>query len=56
MSSRFRWRSDPHVESDIDRLSAEFVGAFSPETVRRYLAESLDEWSEARIALPRGEA
>ncbi len=33
----------------VDRVSREFAGTFSRETVERYVEESLSRWSDARI-------
>ena len=38
-----------HVRQDAERLSDEFAGVFSQETIERYIAESLDLLGEARI-------
>lgn len=38
-----------HLAPVADRVSREFAGTFSPETVERYLEESLSRWSDARI-------
>jgi protein-tyrosine-phosphatase len=38
-----------HLERGLDQLSEEFAGTFSPETVQRYMAESLERLSGARM-------
>ena len=38
-----------HLERALDRLSEEFTGTFSGETVERYMAESLEALANARI-------
>jgi protein-tyrosine-phosphatase len=38
-----------HLERGVDHLSEEFAGTFSPETVERYMAESLEGLSGARM-------
>ncbi len=37
------------VERDLEDLRSEFAGVFSPETIERYVAESIEDLSEARI-------
>jgi protein-tyrosine-phosphatase len=39
-----------HVESAATALAGEFAGIFSPETISRYIAESLDMLGNARFA------
>jgi arsenate reductase len=39
----------PQLESVVGRLSEEFSGIFAVETVRRYVAESLQAWDNVRI-------
>jgi arsenate reductase (thioredoxin) len=38
-----------HLERGLDRLSEEFAGTFSHETVERYMAESLEGLARARM-------
>jgi arsenate reductase (thioredoxin) len=38
-----------HLEKGLDSLSEEFAGMFSPETVERYMAESLDALKGSRL-------
>jgi len=38
-----------HLDQAAERLAEEFVGIFSPETIARYMTESLDLLSGARI-------
>ncbi len=38
-----------HLERGLDHLAEEFAGTFSPETVERYMAESLEALSGARM-------
>ncbi|HEY7536651.1 MAG TPA: arsenate reductase ArsC [Gaiellaceae bacterium] len=40
-----------HVRQAAERLSGEFAGIFSEETIERYIAESLDLLGEARITV-----
>ena len=38
-----------HVERGLDKLCGEFAGTFSPETVERYMTESLEALGGARL-------
>jgi arsenate reductase len=38
-----------HLERALERLSEEFAGTFSPETVERYMAESVEALAGARV-------
>jgi arsenate reductase (thioredoxin) len=38
-----------HLEKGLERLRAEFAGTFSPETVERFMAESLEALGGARL-------
>ena len=38
-----------HVEREAQVLRAEFAGRASPETVQRYVDESLDQLSDVRV-------
>ena len=38
-----------HLQKGLDHLTGEFAGTFSPETVERYMAESLEALAGARL-------
>jgi hypothetical protein len=38
-----------HLERGLEHLSEQFAGTFPPETVERYMAESLERLSGARM-------
>ena len=38
-----------HLERGLEKLCEEFAGIFSPETVERYMAESLETLAGARF-------
>jgi protein-tyrosine-phosphatase len=42
-------QTDPRFQGAIRRLSEQFRGVFSPETVERYFDDSLARWADARI-------
>jgi arsenate reductase (thioredoxin) len=42
---------DAQLEAAVGRLSKEFKGVFSPETVRRYVGESSADWQHSTVTL-----
>ena len=44
-----KWRSELDRADEVSRLAAEFRASLRPETIERYVAESIDEMSGARV-------